>query len=284
MGIYIRPLTLLAAVSLFSVGGLCVKPLADLGMSPMAIAFYRGLIASLTLAALNGHHMDAMKEAVKSKWCWFGGFGLVFSTILLVPTLVFLPSGTAYIFFATTSIWVLILGRFFKKKTNLWSVFAIALTGIGVTIIAWDKVEISALKGVGFGLLFGFVGSFYLVAQDHTKNEHKQMVPILGNLLTFPVIAAILIIGGNQDSLRVPAAEAWIYLGVLGIFQYSIAMYLIAEVQKKTSGLTIGLSNTGQPVVASLLGLMFLGETIPNMELIGGALILAGVILSKLKS
>jgi drug/metabolite transporter (DMT)-like permease len=79
------------------------------------------------------------------------------------------------------------------------------------------------------------------------------------------------------------SAEVWAYLAALAIVPTIIGHTLFNWALKHVRPTAISLAFLGEPVIASVLALIFFAQRPPLATFIGGALVLAGVYLTTSK-
>ena len=167
----------------------------------------------------------------------------------------------------------------YKEKTTFATLFTIGLAIFGVVLIGWGDVGISkaALLGdlLSFLSVIAVVG-YLLIGQQKVKGISHWVYSFIVFLF-----AGIALLGYNLV-LGVPLtgypSQEWGIFLLLAIFP-TIAHVIYNHLLNHINTTTISMSILGEPVGATLLAVLLLGETLVPMQLIGGTFILAGVFL-----
>lgn len=195
-----------------------------------------------------------------------------------------------------------ILASLLNATTPLWTAFFVALlipherttraqlvgllvgaAGIAVLVGAWDVHEFS-LKGTVLMLVatafygIGGVMSRMMLARVTAGPEALSMVQVG---LSVVLVAPFALLSGSPEpgafSLSSEAMWAIVALGVLGT---SFAYVLFWRVVKMAGATTAASVTYLSPVVATVLGIAVLGETLHWYEPVGAVIVLVGVWLA----
>jgi drug/metabolite transporter (DMT)-like permease len=152
---------------------------------------------------------------------------------------------------------------------------------VGMVIMSYDaliNVEL-ALKGDALALLgsLAVVGYFIVGRKARTRMSLLGYVTPLYATCSMFLLAAVLIKG---DRLVPYSASNWVFLVALAIVPTIIGHTVFNWALKHVRPTAISLAFLGEPVVASLLALIFFAQRPSITTLIGGALVLAGVYLA----
>ncbi len=256
---------------------------AELGpdsLSPQAAGAWRALIGGIGL--LGWMWVRRRRIPIRSldwRWALLGGiavagyqltfFDAVSRTGVAVGTLVTIGTGPI-----VAGVIDLVVTR--RPPSARWATgaaFAIA----GVALLTLDAAEIETI-GVGLALIAGTTFPVYGLAAQRLM---RQVEPDAAIGVVFGVGAALLAplaIGSGSEALA--SAESILTVAYLGIFTLSIAYVLWgAGLKRLTLGVVVVVTLL-EPAVASLLGVVVLGEPFTAALLIGVTLVGAGVWLA----
>ncbi len=280
----------LFAGSLWGSSGLFTRYLTGLGMTPMAVAFFRCLSAALMLAVLLAlREPQVFRVRVRDIWMFVGtgaiSIGLFSAFYFYAQTLTTLSVAAVLLY--TAPFFVIFMSRiFFKERITRQKTVAVLLAFAGclfVTgVIGGGAVSLSPLA-VGVGLASGIAYALYSIFGRVALARYAPMTVTIYSLLFATGILGILFaIGGAA----MPAVSGSMVLGILGMGLIPTAIPYIFY----TRGLA-GLSPSkasvlafAEPMTATVLGIVLLHEPITLPAVLGIALIFAGIVVLNRRS
>ncbi len=272
---------LLAAVISARATSFMFSKLLLVSMGPFTLLGIRFLIA-FALLALIFHK----KLARMNKRTFLFGFvlGLAFFATMAFELKALVSTDTSRVsFLENTAIVLVPLGEaLIAKKLPSKRAFAsalIALAGVGLLTLNGTGSSISSGEFLAIGAALAYTAALMFTAR-FSKQEDALVMGILqvGWIGAFGLAAAFLV-----ETPVLPAGPLeWTYLAVLIVVCTGFGFTLQPVAQR---GLTAGKASLMcaiSPVVAAILGAVFLGETISTPGLCGLALILSSIVLSSL--
>lgn len=168
----------------------------------------------------------------------------------------------------------------FKERTSISTVITIGISIIGVVMVGWGDFTISS-RSVIIGDILSFLCVLALVAylmigQSNVKQISHWIYSFCvfffaGVILNiFNLIAGVPIIGYDMREWGI-----FLLLAVFPTIAHVIYNYLLNYINTTT----ISMSILGEPVGASILAILLLGESIKGLQLAGGLIVLLGVFL-----
>lgn len=254
---------------------------------PLVIVFWRTLYGALIMASLGlvRKDMHAIRSpAVRKNWYWLIGIGIIlalhFSTWF---TSLFLTTVAASVVLVNTSpiftaiLSTLILGEALSRKS--WSGITIAVSGaIFLAWTDWESTGFEALTGDLLALLSGFFLAVYFIG----GRRHARGIPITVYTTIIYLTAAIitlaqcLLLGINVIILD--PVEILIFVA-LAIFPtalgHSVNNYLLTLVP----AYIVSSAVLGEPIGATILAAIFLGEIPAPFTFVGFVIIMTGISL-----
>lgn len=174
----------------------------------------------------------------------------------------------------TAPIYVAILGSWLLKekvKASDWMIILIAISGICLFFI--DKVSTGTLLGNILALFSGISFAFMIIFLRMQKDSHPISSVFLGNILT----AVLMLPFAFHD---IPADHtSWIALLLLGILQLGLPYILYSIAIKYATALEAVMIPFIEPILNPLWVLIFLGETPTQWAIIGGAVVIASLVI-----
>jgi len=274
----------IAAVLIWSTGGLLIKLTA---LDAYQVTFFRSLLAGLTVLIV------MRKEGLR-----INAFGLLCS--LFYAGLLFLfvwatkhtTAANAIFLQYTAPIYILILAPFvIRERFHLRDLITVVLCIIGMSLFFVGKLEISDYSGNIAALGSGICLGLYIMLLKHpafsTEKENaagrRGAAPVAtvvyGNLLL-----AIVMLPSGIGALPVMTTKDVFAVAFLGIVQIGISYILFIK----------GISGGTRPIDASIIGFvepllnpvwvfLFIGEQPSNWALLGGAIIIATVLIHTIR-
>ena len=167
-------------------------------------------------------------------------------------------------------------------------VLGIILAVVGVAlIVARTEAGASARDPwLGNALAFASVliwSVYTILAKRVAEADPIAVTAVVAVLGTIMLIPAALIENANA-SLPSISAEGWLKIVYLGALASAVSYLLynraLRDIDASLAGVFINLS----PVIGVISGVIFLGESITPVAILGGALVLAGVWISSMRS
>lgn len=258
---------------LWSTSGLFIKLLST---GQFQIAFYRSLIATLTVASIvylreKTLHIRFNAISILS-WISFAGlliFFIVANRLTKSANVIFLQF--------TAPVYLLFLEPFFlKKKFMFRDLITIVITLSGMALFFFGKLEIGDIKGnllaIAAGICFAFFSLFLKWQKELYKTENTIGSIIMGNLLVTIICFPLVF---NNLSLSLIDAAILIYMGVI---QIGISYYIFNEGIKYVSATESMIMATLEAVFNPIWVFIGIGEK-PSFEAIAGGIIIIFAIL-----
>jgi drug/metabolite transporter (DMT)-like permease len=267
------------------------------GMKPFVLSTLRYLIAGVLLlgwAWINKYKWpgpSVTKVALIS-----GCIMLVGGTGLVVVAETYIGSGHAAVVIATEPLWFILLDRKRWREyfSNRFVVAGIILGFVGIAFFSYlaPEKEVEAGNENLFGTLITLLGSvtwvigtLYTDRNPEIKNHPHTLITGIQLMGAGVVSALIAVFFGEWNTFAVDTItpQAWgslAFLIVMGsIVAYAAFMWLI-QVQPPALVSTHTYVN---PVVAVLVGWLLANERITSMQALSLVLVLAGVIMTRVK-
>ncbi len=233
-------------------------------------------------------------ELPKSRRIWMiiiisGLFQFFFNYGLVFWAEQHISSGLAAVLQATIPVFGLILARVYvpEEKITLMKVASILLGIIGVAVIFKEQLQIGGLLSL-LGSLAIVVGAFMAAyASVLTKAFGREIHPaslVFGQMFVglVPLCLVGFISEGNPVNFRwtTSAVVCVVYLAIVGSI---IAFWLYYDLLGKIDVTKAMMISLVTPLVAVIVGAIYLGEKLAIQTLFGGLLVLASVGLIVIK-
>jgi drug/metabolite transporter (DMT)-like permease len=286
------------AATLFAVNGSVSKVVLDSGLSSLELAQIRATCAALGLLIFLVVFARSVLRVSRRELLFLAAFGVV--GVALVQWLYFvaihnLPVGVALLIEFTAPLFVALFARYVYKehiRRRIWVAVILCIVGLGVV------VEVSA--GVAFstaGVTAALGGAFALTAYLlMAERERRQRDPVSLSFYGF-LFAAILwafvqplwefpyeVLGETvslQGNLSEHSAPIWLLVGFIVVIGTMVTFSLLTGALRHISATRASIVATLEPVIATVVAWIWLGETFGATQLIGGAIVLAGIFLAQ---
>lgn len=285
---------LLAASVLWSLSGALIKLAHQAGVDGVAIAFYRSLFAGIALLPLAWRRLSTLarpsespaNSAPKRKRLLLRVMSIrpaamccvVFFTLMTVSFAIAntkTEAANVIILQYTSTFWVFALSpRLLGEKPrsqDLW-ILGLAMIGIAIIFIGNAATDLTGLViALGSGLCFALLTLMIRIMRD-SDSAAVTLVNLLGSsLLLLPVV---LLFGDLAISQR-----ALVLLVLLGVVQFGLPYYLYTLGLARIKAHQAALITLVEPVLVPLWAYMAVGELIPGTTAVGGAVVLAALLL-----
>lgn len=260
-------------------------------LTPLMVGGLRFTTAGLLMLgfrALSGHPIivprhDLVRLAV------IGFLLLVTANVVTAWAEIYITSGLAALFFAVTPLWILILERLCHSTDRLSrrGLAGIALGICGVAILLWPSISATGHAGFSPRQLFGSVlmlcSTFSWAAGSFlTKRWRIPVDPFTGSgwqmLIGGLISSTLALLFGDLHRTTWAAGSLWAiaYLVSAGsLVGYTAYVWLLKNVPIAKVATYVYVN----PIIALILGCVFLGEKIDRFMIAGAAVIILSVIL-----
>ena len=212
------------------------------------------------------------------------GFGsILFFTVCYFSAITIMPLSTAAILLYTSPIWIMLMSvLFFREKLNRIKLIALALAFAGCILVSGISGEGLTLTGLLLGLGSGIGYGLYSILGTIALRKYSPYTVTTYTFL-FAAAGSWLVCGPADLISKFSAAE-----NLTGLLLFCVLTGLVTAVipfLAYTLGLrTVEASRAGilatiEPLVATLVGILFFSESLTLLSGIGIVLILAAVIL-----
>ena len=164
----------------------------------------------------------------------------------------------------------------FKEKMGVkqWLCFVMSTLGI-VLITGFGDLSGggSHIKGIAFGLAAAFFYAFVVISNKFIKGVDGIQRTFL-QFVAAAIVLAPYVLLTEGFSLAAMDAKGFVFLGVVGLVHTGITYCLYFSSLKELPGQKAAILSYIDPLVAVLVSVVVLKETMTPMQIIGGLLIL----------
>ncbi len=273
----------LLAGTLWACLGLFFRALQAYNLPPSAVALNRAAVAGLTLLIWTALRQRSALRLRLRDIPYFIAYSIGISAFFLIYVEAVNQGSVALasVLLYTAPVWVVIFARVrWGEPLTRATLLALGLAVGGSALVALGG---GGLGGSGLAIFLGLLSGFAYAVYSLLSNEglRRGYPPTI--IVLYVMLGGALVLLPFQDWSAVGRAfstpGAWpALLGVAWVSSL-LAPVCYAAGQQRIGASTAGILATVEPVVAALLAWIVLGETLAALQLLGGASVLAAVIL-----
>lgn len=280
-----------AIVSAFCFGGSgpFAKPLINAGLTPLQVAWLRLAGGALLMLPFALRHFDVVRRAPRLL-LGYGVFAIAGVQVFYFAAIATVPVGVALLIEFLGPVMVLGWIRFVLRKPVTRAAVigvVIAVAGLACVVEIWAGLSFDP---VGLLLAFAAAGcqAAYFLLSDSSAEVDPRALASYGLLVGAVIVTVIArpwqiewgLLAGSVEmaghDFPVLLAVGWIVL-VSTVLAYLTGIVAVRRLSPPVAGAVAFL----EPVVATLLAWLMLGEHLGPVQLIGGALVLTGAFVAQ---
>ena len=286
------------AATLFAVNGSVSKVVLGSGLSSLQLAQIRatgaalGLLLFLAFFARQHLRVDRRELAFLAL---FGVVGVASVQWLYFVAIDHLPIGVALLIEFTAPLFVALFVRFVyheRIRNRIWAALTLCIVGLSIVVELWS--------GVGFdtiGITAAFCGALALTAYMlMAERERRHRDPVSLSFYGFGFAAVFWAIVqpvwqfpwsvlddrvSLQGNLSDRTAPVWLLVAFIVVFGTMITFSLLTGALRHIPATRASIVATLEPVLATVVAWLWLGESFGAAQLVGGAIVLGGIILAQ---
>ncbi|WP_160034556.1 DMT family transporter [Paenibacillus sp. An7] len=245
------------------------------------IAMYRLFLTNLLMTPLLYKYRHDIFRLSKKEWITLGISGIMLGLhfLLWMSSLRLTTVASSTVILTLEPILVMLGSMWiFATKPNRMMLIGMGMAVAGSVIIGAGDFQVSgnALKGDFLSLLGTIAVAIHMIIGQYAR---KNISAFVYNFWVFLFAGSSLAVynAGNQISFTGYDAREWGIFLLLAIVPTLLGHYLFNWLLKVMNATTVSMSVLGEPVIASLLAWVLLGEALTILQLIAGVIILTGV-------
>jgi len=286
------------AATLFAINGSVSKVVLDSGLSSLELAQIRATCAAVGLLAFLLLFARASLRVGRRELLLLVVFGIV--GVALVQWLYFvaienLPVGVALLIEFTAPLFVALFARFVYKeriRRRIWAAVALCLVGLAVVVEVWagvafSTVGVTAALGGALGLT-----AYLLMAERERRHRDPVSLTFYGFLFATALWAVVQPLWkfpwdvlddsvSLQGNLSEHTAPVWALVGFVVVVGTIITFSLLTGALRHIPATRASIVATLEPVIATGVAWVWLGQSFGTAQLVGGAIVLAGIFLAQ---
>ncbi len=287
-----------SAGTLFALNGTVSKVILKSGLSSLRLTEVRctGALVGLALIIVATRPETLRTDRRELvRLILFGIFGVALVQLFYFLAIRRLDIGVSLVIQYLGPLIVALYARFVLKehvRRRLWVALAAAIAGLTLVVDLWHGVSLDGL-GVMWSLCSAVTFAGYMLFAEQAVSG-RDPVSLLGWGFLFAALFWAVVqpwwsfpfdvpgrtvsLLGNLSDWHLPVWALLVWMVVLGTI---VPFFLIVGSMRHISATRAGITAMVEPVVASIAAYAWLDETLGAMQLVGGAIVLAGIVLAQ---
>lgn len=225
----------------------------------------------------------------------FGLVGIALVQWLYFVALEHLPVGVALLIEFTAPLFVALFARLVYKehvRRRLWVSVALCLTGLALVVELWSGVAFST---VGVTAAFGgalALTAYLLMAERERRHRDAASLSFYGFFFAALLWAVVQPLWNFpwdalddevslQENLSEYSAPVWALVAFIVVIGTMVTFSLLTGSLRHISATRASIVATLEPVVATVIAWAWLGESFGPTQLLGGAIVIAGILVAQ---
>jgi len=288
----------LAAAILFGINGTVSKVVLGSGITSLELTQMRSLGAAVgflvVVLAIRPTSLRASPRELVFLLL-FGIAGVAFVQWFYFVAIHRLPVGIALLIQYMAPLLVALFARYVlheRVRRRIWLALALALAGLTLVVELWHGL---ALDGIGvlacLGAALAYAAYVLMAEREMTHRDAVSLsfwgfffaaafwmiVQPVWNLPFERLDDSVSLLGNLEDE----TAPVWLLLLFVVGVGTMITFALIAGALRHVSATRVGITAMLEPVAASIVAWLWLGETLGAVQLAGGAIVLGAIVLAQ---
>ena len=265
------------------------KKLFARGVEPLDIAFWRFAFAALiywALVLVRERRGGTAKASTPLPRIKLMALGMLFAGEAIVAFFGWerLSAGTFTVLFYSYPAMVAILGALMGERLSLLTWIALGLTLVGIALTAPDfsaGLTGGNFVGVMLALFDALQVAVYFLLIGRVTRGHSDMVRISAWTVTGALVAVTVV--AVTHGMTLPQGETWLYLIAIAVICTVMPVFALNAGIQQLGATRAAIIATFEPLLTAVLALIFLSEVMLPIQWVGGAVIIASVILLQLR-
>jgi drug/metabolite transporter (DMT)-like permease len=288
----------LAATAMWGVNGTVSKAILSTGLSSVRQAEVRSTGAALVLVAVLAATRPQTLRIRRDELPFlaaFGVFGLALVQWLYFFAIHRLAIGVALLIQYTAPVLIALWARFVAKehvRRRIWIALVLSLGGLSLVVDLWSGFTLDTL-GVVASLGAAVTFALYILLAEHAVDRRDPVSLVcLGMVFAAAFWAVVqpwwsfptehvddhVRLHGSLLSTTLPI---WLLLLAVIVVGTVLPFGLLVGSLRHISATRVGVTAMFEPVAGALVAYAWLGESLSNAQIAGGAIVLAGILLAQ---
>ena len=287
----------LVAALFFAVNGVLGKSAIEAGLDPLPLVQLRNAGAMVILIVVVAIVRPRAFKVTRKELPFLLAYGVLAFTLvqfLYFFTISRLPVGIGTLLAFLAPIIVALYVKFVRKqpvRNRIWVAIGLTLLGLALVAQVWQGATLDTI-GVLSGLLLAFFLAVYWVlgeAGQHNRDALSlTMWGFVFSTLTWSIIAPwnrfpFDILTQTAAPMRPgwPGLPIWLIMAIGIVFGTVFSFLLVLGSLRRLGAARAGIVGTSEPLWAGLLAVLFLGELLTAIQVLGGLIVVAGIVVAE---
>ena len=287
----------LVAALFFAVNGVLGKSAIEAGLDPLPLVQLRNAGAMVILIVVVAIVRPRAFKFTRKELPFLLAYGVLAFTLvqfLYFFTISRLPVGIGTLLAFLAPIIVALYVKFVRKqpvRNRIWVAIGLTLLGLALVAQVWQGATLDTV-GVLSGLLLAFFLAVYWVLGEAGQN-HRDALSLTMWGFTFSTLTWSIIAPWNRFPVDIltdtaapmrpgwPGLPIWLIMAIGIVFGTVISFLLVLGSLRRLGAARAGIVGTSEPVWAGLLAVLFLGELLTAIQVLGGLIVVAGIVVAE---
>lgn len=253
---------------------------------PFTLAITRFVIASVAMFAIVkfSGRLRPIERVDWGKFIWLGLLAVPLNQLLFLYGLKFTTPGRSALYYGATPAFVFMLAIWYlKERVTIAKVAGIAISFLGVALILRaGRFDADILFGDILVILAVIAWAGYTIFGKPLIAKYGPMTTttyalLIGTALYLP-FGLIYAVKFDYAAVPVTGWLSLLYIAILtSVIAYSIWFWALGKMEASKLSIFQNL----QPIIATVLSVLFFGEALGWEFYVGGAMVIAGVIVTQ---
>jgi drug/metabolite transporter (DMT)-like permease len=288
----------LAATCLWGVNGTVSKAILGAGVSSLRLTEVRSTGAAIPLAVALALTQPWRLRVRRGELLFLGAFGIF--GLALVQWFYFfaihrLQIGIALLIQYLAPVLIALWARFVTKepvRRRIWAALILSLGGLSLVVDLWHGFSLDAL-GTAAALGAAVSYAFYILLAEHAVERRDPVSLLCLGFLVASIFWAVVQpwwsfpVALVDDRVRLDGAllattsPVWFLMLTMIVVGTILPFLLLVGALRHISATRAGVTAMFEPVAGALVAYAWLGESLSAVQLTGGAIVLAGILLAQ---
>lgn len=166
----------------------------------------------------------------------------------------------------------------FKERLNAQKIIAVLLAVIGAAFIASPRDMSYPAIGIALGIASSVIYAIYILLGTHRLSRINPWLASFG--VSFSTALSYLVINGVNGFHWPSSPTGWLACIGSGTLSTALALSLLLVALPRVGAIRASTLSTIEPLMATLLGVLYLGEPFGLWQITGASCILAATLIA----
>jgi len=274
----------LTAATFFGIGGIIAKLAFRAGLDASQLAELRIIFSFLLLLAILAIFRRGdlvVRRADLLLLALFGVVGIGGVQLAYYESIQRLPIGVALVIQYTAPLLLLFYARLTGKRVGarLWVAALLTIAGCALVVGVYDE-SLRAVNAIGalFAILSAVIFAVYFTLAERVLAIYRPWTALVYGLgfalVAWAIVRPVWLLPWDVAATHWPLIAG---IAVLTVVPFALTLAAVSLIPAAR----VGLTSTFEPVVAAVAAFFILSEALQLPQLVGGAVVLAGIVIAQ---